>query len=701
MSDDTPDILNVTPGFLDKEIDCLSYLQPGFISKADQRNLCTLLPKETKLTSKQKESFIKNQSQRSSMVFKDTNSNTVAVCSSYPSPKFSPTQAISIPCKFEDQPKETNNYRRPRLFIMKSQKKKAAPVVELCEATATTGLSLDGHIDNNSTLVSQNEIFKSNNSLRILSSTASSTFSLQSSLSHESTQTGAHGSGWVRVYTLFSSWMGKSKRVSEERCGKRLSPTRLEITKKRMLDAKMLQSHTEAHLRLFAPLFTLRLITILFSDEEARMRLEKQPTISWGLRRMACCEYVEVDAPLNAQKGPRMIGQAMSAPKYVTRVVKECWKAILKIGRGKSLDAQQGLWFLRQFCILYGFGVIKLKVMTIHMLPQLLAVAAISDLLPILPYNEDTIYALEKYQKTAPGLLIRRSTLKQFGVSDTLGHRRSKTMLLPSPLSIQMVEEAPTSKVTLERVVLFLMECFTRSGAPTIPEDVFAQLLTGVPCGPSVTDILTCHEIHVCTDFLLKCNSIISPSRWFRESCDLQQLELMNQCGLEACYLPKIDPRLVATHLKHVIASQGGLVPVNIARAIMALFPTKSPPDDPKQWQIGHATIQALESILIIPLFQFQLLKQVVRVAQHIIESPGCITGQALAVVFPVVPAHSFTSMNEVKHWNLVWGCILDHSRLLFNHSDLYAFVQPAPRVKEGYRYALELLAESGVKFLK
>lgn len=396
-----------------------------------------------------------------------------------------------------------------------------------------------------------------------------------------------------------------------------------------------------------------------------------------------------------------MVGQPISAVNYVTRVIKECWKAIIKIGQGKPLDARQGLWFLRQFCILYGFAVTKLKNMTTLMLPQLLSITALPDLLPILSFNEDTIYTLEKYQKTSACFQIRHPTLIHRGISDKLGHRRNRTLLLPSPLSIQAAEESPTSTVTFERVVLMLMEYLTRAGSPTLSEELFGQLVENVPRGPSVNDALTFHEIHLCVDFLLNHNSPITPDRWFREGCDRQQLLLINQTGLKACNLPDLSPRLVAAHLKHVISSQGGLIPLEIVRAIMTLFPLDSHLTNPVQWQIEHSTIQALESLLTIPLFHFQLLKKVVSLAQHILDSSDHVTGQALAIVFPVIRFDTKLSIHEIKHWNLVWGFILEHAQLIFHRSELFSLVQPSHRIKAGYQYTLEVLSESGIKFLK
>ncbi|KAI0226574.1 hypothetical protein L0F63_000482, partial [Massospora cicadina] len=116
-------------------------------------------------------------------------------------------------------------------------------------------------------------------------------------------------------------------------------------------------------------------------------------------------------------------------------------------------------------------------------------------------------------------------------------------------------------------------------------------------------------------------------------------------------------------------------------------------------WVPTHELVQTLECLLSIPTDRFQLLRRVAAVSQRILGAPGDppITAQSLAVVLPVIPAHAFIDVAELKLWNLTWGRLLDHAGLLFADPGLYLRIQPSARARAGYRYAQDVLATSGI----
>ncbi|KAI9291374.1 hypothetical protein K502DRAFT_309329 [Neoconidiobolus thromboides FSU 785] len=656
--------------------------------------------------------------------------------------------------------------------------------------------------NNNSNDVSFNEssfnnsanLNSSANSMLIRKSLAS-TLGTGSSISLKTVSTIGNPKGWEKVYQFFTGWVNKNKkginihRIQIEKRGKRLNSTRLKTIKENIENSKdKFLSHTEDSFINYAPLFVLKLVSLMFSEEIAKFRLETESKMVWGIRRKNCIEYVEIDAPWENQCGKRMIGQELQPNEYISRVVKECWKSILKIGKVTNcnkeelkVERRKGLWFLKQFCIIYGFGVVKLGMVSQHMLPQLEMIATLPELFPIQNFIEDTIYGLNKQEnirgkhiRRMPSYVIRSNmtTRRPPAPGYHMHHRKSSSALKSSPLTPTHVSSNSNSNsqsysyglqtqegsgITLERLILYLTESLTKINSPSLSTKLFSQLVHEVPKGASIVDSFHRGEINLCCDYLLSYDFVISPNRWFRESCDQKELSIINQDGFIA-YLDKLetdvdhgkirsinlinksiasnhskhaklDPRLVASHLKHVISQHGGLISIPIAHVIIELVGptmpsrTKSHPNVTNcEAYDGHPNEernQFIRSLLLLSPFQFNMIQKVIQVSQRIFEyynnydndvftfqttrsntDKEGITPQELAIVLPVIPAHLLPGVQCIKQWNYAWGKLLENGSNLFLDPTLNGLSLIPIRLSKGFQSTLEILQASGIKFL-
>ncbi|KAJ1986383.1 hypothetical protein H4R33_003395 [Dimargaris cristalligena] len=177
----------------------------------------------------------------------------------------------------------------------------------------------------------------------------------------------------------------------------------------------------------YAPFYVLKLITVIFADELACLKLEKAETMTWGIRTRDVADFIPLQTARDKFKdnvrkpyGGNLTGERLTPKAYLSRVVQECWLAIIAaaqasdtsptatnaanksrrsfcgIGRSDArYPKQDARWFLRQYCIIYGFAAVKLHMPNALMAGPLVQIAALPTLSEYSSQNEDSLYALE------------------------------------------------------------------------------------------------------------------------------------------------------------------------------------------------------------------------------------------------------------------------------------------------------------------
>ncbi|ORX77869.1 hypothetical protein K493DRAFT_342873 [Basidiobolus meristosporus CBS 931.73] len=285
---------------------------------------------------------------------------------------------------------------------------------------------------------------------------------------------------------------------------------------------------------------------------------------------------------------PSQIQIQVTPREYIKRLVDECWQSIFLIGQMDSKTSRkQGLWFLRQFCVIYGFSSIQLELRNILMLEQLLQVSLIEELKSILPKNRDTITELLKYHHQ------QHSHTADSGVDEGTEeecdlervHWTPEDTELFKTLNFLNEEYHIAAKPREERFFMRLMDHITRITTRTFPVEVFAQTIRILPeISKDEIDVESQLEILGCIDYLLLRGTndpvfgSVPVKSWFRESPSRNDMSKIKDTGirgfLEQYKSSGIDPRLIAAYLKHQInESKVSLIPIEFVDMLSELVP--------------------------------------------------------------------------------------------------------------------------------
>jgi hypothetical protein len=560
------------------------------------------------------------------------------------------------------------------------------------------------------------------------------------------------GEKWHKMYHFFSNIFQKAKKNTSK---KRINLERLRNVQEQIRFNKESTIDTTDNLSTYSPLLVLKLVCYLFSEDGARQKLDRCKQVVWGIRQKEILAYSPPGGSGSQEK--------LNPREYLVRVIKCCWKAISNTG-GEEPNIDE-YWFLTQFCKLYGFAATKLSIANNQMLPHLIIIAGFSKLNPFLLKNEDTIYAIQlgysfldtksnyltSSQILAPLQRSRRATISSQSSINTSSFAQLSRSSLESSLSYNNLA---SKKITIEMVVLQLMECLTRTKSPVFPPILFHELIKSIPIATSesVPDNLL-QEFQMCIEYLLDYETITnfteSSSHWFREGCDQTQLRKINELGLikynqlvkstnstptpSCCSgaalgefieggtskiswntpVPvKYDPKLIASHLKYSIKSMGGLIPIAVAKSIMSLMPlapkqSMSSANNNSNKEIAFQWCPDLEEVHLIRLllglgsWKFHLLQRVIQLTMHIMyystTSKDPIDAFSLAIVLPIIPADLFGSIQDIQRWNFCWGCLIHRGRELFLDPTFAIVIQD--KVIQGYKWELMVLRKAGINF--
>ncbi|KAJ1658860.1 hypothetical protein IWQ61_001980 [Dispira simplex] len=197
--------------------------------------------------------------------------------------------------------------------------------------------------------------------------------------------------------------------------GKRLNVERLKHVQDRLADMKYQlvgdkNGVIHTHLQNYAPLYVLKLVSVIFADDMACLKLEKANSMTWGIRSREVAPFISLATARDKFKDNvrrpllGLVGDRLPPKVYLARVVQECWTAITNghsegNGRNKASGSryprQDARWFLHHFCVIYGFAAVKLQIPNNLLSAQLTQIAALPMMAEYTPKNEDTLYALE------------------------------------------------------------------------------------------------------------------------------------------------------------------------------------------------------------------------------------------------------------------------------------------------------------------
>ncbi|KAJ1964621.1 hypothetical protein H4R35_007130, partial [Dimargaris xerosporica] len=434
--------------------------------------------------------------------------------------------------------------------------------------------------------------------------------------------------------------------------GKRLNSERLKHVQDRLADMKyeLASDHdsvTANHIVNYAPLYVLKLISVIFADDQACLKLEKANRMTWGIRSRETAEWISLATVRDKYKDnvrrplASLSGDRLSPKAFLARATHECWRAITAGEKGpesqeRTLKAlvnraigstadnrfarQDARWFLRCFCVIYGFAAVKLQVPNNLMAAQLTQIASLPFMAEYLQKNEDTLYALElgyTYMEQSQHRMAEKQSvitlqepvdnLASAPHAPSLGRQSLARLnrhphlsfLYPTPVPTvypavltdpSAAPEGPDSTkpsvdasltVGTEIVVMHLMEVLTRSciTAGLTPATI-ANVIQNLPRmlqSPPPMELVD--ELQASIDYLLSPDipeaSLKYASHWFRESADHRKLRLLNEVGLTQ-YFERTAEADKPNAVSHEAAASATMPPPQIPVRRTSLAPQRA-----------------------------------------------------------------------------------------------------------------------------
>ncbi|KAK9716890.1 hypothetical protein K7432_006599 [Basidiobolus ranarum] len=434
----------------------------------------------------------------------------------------------------------------------------------------------------------------------------------------------------------------------------------------------------DEHLTNYGCLYTLQLLFNLFSREESKLRLQKAEVMCWGSQPQEEVDYWD---PRKSKYKSFLYREIVTPREYIKRLVDECWQGIFSIGHADAKSSRrQGLWFLRQFCVIYGFSSIMLELRNPQMLEQLLQISLIDELKNILPKNRDTFTQLLKYhdQQQQHSHTADSGTHEWIDEEEDLDSVKSgstETELFKT-LNFLNDEYHISAKPREEDFFMNLMDHITRVSAPVFPVQVFSRILKSLPeIAQDEINFEPQLEILGCIEYLLHevasdpvFGSTSSPKTWFRESpprTDMVKIVNKGIRGYSERYRENgIDPRLIAAYLKHQInESNVPLVPIEFVDVLNELIPATEE-DTGYVWHPSVTVMDLLRSMLRLSAWRWEIFVRIMDLVDVLMKD-GMSTF-AIAIIFPLQNPSTFNDWDEFKRWNWCWGCLLQRRVELF-----------------------------------
>ncbi|ORX82531.1 hypothetical protein K493DRAFT_361417 [Basidiobolus meristosporus CBS 931.73] len=437
----------------------------------------------------------------------------------------------------------------------------------------------------------------------------------------------------------------------------------------------------DEHLVNYGCLYTLQLLYNLFSREECKVRLEKAELMCWGSQPQEEVDYWDPRKP----KYKSFLYREIVPPReYIKRLVDECWQGVFLIGHADPKSSRrQGLWFLRQFCVIYGFSSLMLELKNPVMLEQLLQISLVEELKGILPKNRDTFTQLLKYHdqqlqhsRTADSGI--HESIEEGSDKDSLRSKSEATELFKTLNSLNE-EYHISANSREERFFALLVDHITRVTTPNFPVLTFSKMLKALPdITQDEIDFDSQLEILECIDYLLHeaatdpvFGRTCSPRTWFRESPSRTHMVKIINVGVRK-YLQQhrptgVDPRIVAAYLKHQISELSiPLMPLEFVDMLNVLSPMTEEDKD-YVWFPNATALNLLQSMFRLSLWRWEILQGIMDLVD--ILTRDNMSTLAVAIIFPLQSPSTFDNWDEFKRWNWCWGCLLQKRAEIFRQS--------------------------------